>query len=203
MNRPFRNLSLAASIVAVALAFTTTTAQAQKIFVVQGGRTTVTLSPAFLADLTALKITPTANFESQLYQNQIFFPITSGAINLQNAAGQMLHSGGITLTAGTKQVRLESFILSTLGEQGYITALVVVDGKFLGRINLFDVDFPTNLTLPLNPKSGDFFLSVILNLDPQGAAALNDAFGVKTFQDNLYMGYALSLAFVPLSADGQ
>jgi hypothetical protein len=203
MNHLLRKLTLAASIVAVAFALTATSAQAQKIYVVQGGRTTVTLSKAFLADLTALKITTTANFDSQIYLDQVFFPITSGAINLDNAAGQMLHSGGITLTAGTKQVRLESFILSTLGEQGYITALVVANGKFLGRINLFDVDFPSSLTLPIDPKSGDFFLPTNLNLDPQGASALNDAFGVKTFQDNLYMGYALSLAFVPLSADGQ
>jgi len=31
---------------------------------------------------------------------------------------------------------------------------------------------------------------------------LNDAFGVKTFEDNLYVGYAGSVVFVPLEADG-
>ena len=203
MHGLMKKLSVAASAVAVALTVSITSAQAQQIYPVEGGRTTVTLSKVFLADLTALKITPTAVVTSQLYNNQIFFPITSGAISLDTAAGQILHSGGIALTAGTKVVRLDSFTITTLGEQPYVTALAVVNGKFLGRINLFDLELSSELTLPLVPKSGDFFISgTRLNLDPQGAAALNDAFGVKTFEDNLFVGNALSLVFVPLNADG-
>jgi len=202
MNGLMKKLSFAASVVAAALTLSAACAQAQGIYIVQGGRTTVTLSNAFLTDLTALKITPTTLYSSQLYANKVFFPITSGEINLANAAGQIQHSG-ITLTAGTKEVRLASFILTTTGEQAYITALVVANGRLIGRINLFDVELSSELKLPLVPENGDFFLSGSkLNLDPAGAAALNDAFGVKTFEDNLYVGYAGSVVFVPLEADG-
>jgi len=203
MNGLMKRLSLAATLVAAALTLSATSARAQGIYIVQGGRTTVTLSEAFLADLTTLKITPTTIYSSQLYENKVFFPITSGQINLANAAGQIEHSGGITLTAGTKAIRLDSFILTTTGEQPYITALAIANGKFIGRINLFDVELSSDLKLPLTPENGDFFLSGSkLNLDPAGASALNDAFGVKTFEDNLYVGYAGSVVFVPLSADG-
>jgi len=203
MNGLMKKLSVAASVFAVALTLSATRAEAQGIYMVQGGRTTVTLSNAFLADLTTLKITPTTIYSSQLYENKVFFPITSGEINLANAAGQIVHSGGIALTAGTKEIRLDSFILTTTGEQSYITALAVANGKFIGRINLFDVELSSDLKFPLVPENGDFFLSGSkLNLDPAGAAALNDAFDVKTFEDNLYIGYAGSVVFVPLGADG-
>jgi len=203
MNGLMKKLSFAASLVAAALTLSATCAQAQGIYIVQGGRTTVTLSDTFLADLTTLKVTPTTIYGSQLFENKVFFPITSGEINLANAAGQIEHSGGITLTAGTKEIRLSSFILTTTGEQSYITALAIANGKLVGRINLFDVELSSELKLPLVPENGDFFLSGDkLNLDPAGAAALNDAFGVKTFEDNLYVGYAGSVVFVPLEADG-
>lgn len=203
MNGLMKKLSLAAFVAAAALTLSATGAQAQGIYMVQGGRTTVTLSEPFLADLTTLKIVPTTIYSSQFYENKVFFPISSGEINLANAAGQIQHSGGITLTAGTKQVRLDSFILTTTGEQSYITALAVANGKFIGRINLFDVELSSDLKFPLVPENGDFFLSgSTLHLDPAGASALNDAFGVKTFEDNLYVGYAGSVVFVPLEADG-
>ena len=203
MNGTLNKLAFAAPVVAMVLSLCSIAAQAQEIYPVEGGRTTITLSKAFLADLTTIKATPTAIATSQLYNHQIFFPITSGAICRDTAAGQILHSGGITLTAGTKAVRLDSFILNKLGEQPYVTALIVANGRFLGRINLFDVELSSDLKLPLVPEDGDFFIpGTKLNLDPAGAAALNDALGVKTFEDNLYVGYALSLVFVPLNADG-
>jgi hypothetical protein len=203
MNGLMKKLSLSASLVAAVLTLSATCARAQGIYIVQGGRTTVTLSDVFLADLTTLKITPTTIYSSQLYVNKVFFPITSGEINLTTAAGQIQHSGGLTLVAGTKEIRLSSFILTTTGEQPYITALAVANGRFIGRINLFDVELSSELKLPLTPENGDFFLSGSqLRLDPAGASALNDAFGVKTFEDNLYVGYAGSVVFVPLSADG-
>jgi hypothetical protein len=204
MHRLLTKLSLAASIAAAALLLSPISAQAQKIYIVDGGRTTLTLSKAALADFTKLGITPTAIAGSQLYNNQIYFPITSGAVNLDNAYGQMLHAGGINLTAGTKQVRLDSFVFSTSGEESVVTALVIVDGKFLGRIPVFDIELPSDLTLPLDPKDGNFFLAgVKWNLDPQAVAALNDAFKTTIFENNLFIGNSLSLVLMPLNADGQ
>jgi len=204
MNCSFRKLTIAAAVAVVSFALSPISASAQKIFVVEGGRTTLTLSKVFLADLASIGAVPTPVAGSQLYLNRINFPLNSGAVNLENAAGQMLHAGGINLTLGTKLVKLDSFIVNTIGEESFVTALVVVDGRFLGRIKVFDLQLPNDLSLPLVPKSGDFFLGgVRWNLDPEGAAALNDAFGTKVFVDNLFIGDSLSLVFVPLNADGQ
>jgi hypothetical protein len=204
MNRSFRKLTIAAAVAVVSLTLSPISALAQKIYVVEGGRTTLTLSKVFLADLAKIGAVPTAVAGSQLYENQINFPLNSGAVSLENAAGQMLHAGGINLTLGSNLVKLDSFIVNTIGEESFVTALVVVDGRFLGRIKVFDLQLPSDLSLPLVPKSGDFFLGgVKWNLDPEGAAALNDAFGTKVFADNLFIGDSLSLVFVPLNADGQ
>jgi hypothetical protein len=187
--------------VAAAFTLVATNAKAQWISPVEGGRTTVTLSPAFLADLTTAKVTPSAAYPSQLYLDQIDFPISSGAISLETAKLQVLHTGGINLVAESRQIRLEELILTTYGEQAYISALVVADGRFFGRVNVFDVTLPGNTTSPLEPKNGEFLLGGLeLHLDPAGASALNDVLGVKTFADNLYVGYAQSLIFVPLNA---
>jgi hypothetical protein len=203
MNRLFRSLSFAGPVAAVAIAITSICAQAQDIRTVQGGRTTATLSPAFLADLKTDAITPTGLGGAPLNQSQIDFPISSGAINLDNAIGQILHSGGIVLTSAKSQVKVRSLILTTLGEVSVITALVEVNGKFLGRINLFDVELSGEIVLPIVPQDGQFLIGgTSLHLDPAGAAALNDAFGVKNFTDNLYCGFAHSTVFVPLVADG-
>jgi|HubBroStandDraft_6_1064221.scaffolds.fasta_scaffold56566_1 hypothetical protein len=204
MNRMPTKLMFATAMAVVAFTLSTTPSHAQKIYVVQDGRTTLTMSKVLLADLATIGATPAPVAGSQLLSNQIYFPITSGAISLETAAGQMLHSGGININTATKQVKLDSFIVNTIGEESFVTALVVVDGKFLGRIKMFDLTLPSDLTLPIDPKSGDFFLGgVRWNLDPEGAAALNDAFGTKIFADDLFIGDSLSLVFVPLNADGQ
>jgi hypothetical protein len=203
VNRLFRKLSLAApTAAALLLATSTLAATTDSIYPTEGGRTTLTLSTAFVADITAAKATLTTVPGAQLDGNQIAFGLSTGEINLANAECQMILNGGITLTAGAKQVTLDSFILTTFGEQAYVSALVIANGRFVGRINVFDITLPSTLTLPLAPKSGDFFLAgVSWSLDPAGASALNDALGVTAFHDSVHVGYSLSLVLVPLAAD--
>lgn len=202
MTRLFRKLTLAAPVAAALLLASSAFAQdVTTIYPVQGGRTTLTLSKGFLADITAAGAAVSTVSGAQLDENQIAFALNAGEINLANAEGQMTHNGGITLTAGKKAVTLDSFILTTFGEQAYVSALVVANGRFVGRVNVFDVTLPSDLTLPITPKSGDFFLSLSWNLDPAGAAALNDALGTTAFHDSVYVGYSLSLVLVPLTAD--
>ena len=203
MNRLLRKLSLAAhTAAALLLASSTLAATTNSIYPTEGGRTTLTLSKAFQADITAAGATLTTVPGAQLDGNQIGFGLSTGEINLANAEGQMVHNGGITLTAGAKQVTLDSFMLTTFGEQAYVSALVIANGRFVGRINVFDITLPSDLPLPITPKNGDFFLGgVSWNLDPAGATALNDSLGVTAFHDSVYVGYSLSLVFVPLAAD--
>ena len=199
-----KKLSLSAAMVAAAVTLSATLAHAQDIYPVEGGRTTVTLTKSFIDTLANLNIVPAAAVTSQLYDGAIDFPITSGAISLKTAEGQILHSGGINLTDGTRVVRLDSFVYNLLSDKPYVTALVVVDGKFVGRIKLFDIMLPTDLALPIAPKSGDFFLSgVKLTLDEEAVTALNGAFATKNFKAGADAGFSLSLVFVPLSADAE
>jgi hypothetical protein len=203
MNRVTHKLSVAALVATMTIAFASTFASAQQIFVVGGGRTTLTISTAFLSDLIKIGATPSAVAGSELDGNQIFFPLSIGSINLENAAGEFLHTGGMTLTTAKTQVRMTGFLLNTIGEDHYITGLVEVNDRFLGRVKLFDITLPSDLQLPIVPKVGDFFLGgVKWNLDPDGAAALNYAFGTDVFNNNLFIGDSLSLVFTPLTADG-
>jgi len=207
VNRLLRKLSLAAPTAgALLLASSTFAATPTTIYPTEGGRTTLTLSKAFLAEITTAKATLTTVPGAQLDGNEIGFGVSTGEIDLANAQGQLVHNGGITFTAGAKagakQVTLDSFMMTTLGEQAYASALVIANGHFVGRINVFDITLPSDLTLPIVPKSGDFFLGGLSwNLDPAGASALNDALGVTAFHDSVYVGYSLSLVLVPLAAD--
>lgn len=203
MNRLLRKLSQAAPTAAVLLLASATFAQTTTtIYPTEGGRTTLTLSTAFVADITAAGATVKTVPGAQLDGNQVAFGVSTGEINLANAEGQIVHNGGITLTAGAKQVTLDSFIVTTYGEQAYVSALVVANGHFVGRVNVFDITLPSDLTLPIVPKTGVIVLGgVSWNLDPAGASALNEALGVTAFHDSVYVGYSLSLVFVPLAAD--
>ena len=51
---------------------------------------------------------------------------------------ELIHSGGLSLTAGGTVVELRDFIIST-GSKPEITGLVEVDGKVVGRLALFDL----------------------------------------------------------------
>ena len=204
MTRMLKKLCLAVAVMAAAVSISATSALAQEIYVVEGGRTTITLTKGFIDTLANNNIVATTLYDSQLYNGKIDFPITSGAVSLKTVAGQMLHSGGINLTSGSKVVRIDSLTFNTLSDTPFVTGLVIVDGKFLGRIKLFDVELPSDLTLPIVPKDGDFFLSdVKLTLDGDAATALNSAFSVKVFNPGATFGYSLSLVFVPLAADGE
>jgi hypothetical protein len=199
-----KTLSLAAAVMAAVVSISATSACAQDIYVVEGGRTTVTLTKGFIDTLANANIVATTAYGSQLFNGKVDFPITSGAVSLKTIAGQLLHSGGINLTLGSKVVRLDSLVFNTLSDKPFVTGLVIVDGKFVGRIKLFNVELPSDLTFPIVPKDGDFFLSdVKLTLDEEAATALNTAFSVKTFTTGADFGYSLSLVLLPLAADGE
>jgi len=201
--RLMKNLPIAAAVLGAAFLLSTSSAEAQKTLTINTGSTTVALSNAFLSALTSLKVTAGTIDPTQLVKGTVNFPVTGGAIDLQNADGQILHSGGLTLTAGKTEVKLQSFIIDTTGTTPGISGIVVADGKVSGRIALFDVEFPSNLTLPLSASSGILQLrSVKLTLDAGAATALNGAFDVKAFAGGLDIGTANVVALLPLSIEG-
>lgn len=183
-------LSLAAPIVALTMLVSTNSASAQKTTTIEGGRTTVSLSSGFVAALGTLGVTPGTVSPTRLYDGTVDFPVTGGAIDLDTAVGQIVHSGGLTLTAGSTTVTLQSFIIDTTGAP-VITGLVSVDGKLLGRLPLFDLTIPGGLTVPLKPSDGQIVVKgVVVNLDGTAAGALNSVFHVSAFKGGFGIGTA-------------
>ena len=122
----------------------------------------------------------------------VSFPLTSGAIDLDTAAGQMLHSGGLTLSADADQTKitLQSFIITTSGTP-VITGLVSVNEKLVGRMHLFHLTLPAGMTLPLTPTGGRIILkNVGVTLDQEAASTLNSVFHVSAFQGGSAIGTA-------------
>lgn len=118
------------------------------------------------------------------------FPITSGQIDLANAKGEVIHSGGLTLTAGTTVVDLSQFIIDTTQSSGpVLTGLVKANGSVVGRIPLFTITLPS-LTLPLSVKRTLTIPSAALILTDQAAEALNGAFNVTAFTVGIPVGTA-------------
>jgi hypothetical protein len=198
-----KKLVLAAQVLAAAFTLFASSAQAQNICVVNGGRSTVKLNMGLIFTMAKTSIGLTGTDTSQRTLGFINFPITSGAISLDTSAGQILHSGGMILTSGTTTVTLDSLIVDTLSENPFVTALVEVNGSFVGRVKLIDFVLPGGSALPIVPNQGAFYLAdVQLTLDDEGAAALNQAFGYKAFAPGTDFGDLQSMVFVPLTAAG-
>ena len=194
-------LSLAAPIVALAMLVSANIASAQNTETIERGRTTVTLASEFVSALGTLGVTPGTVGPTELNNGRVNFPVIGGAIDLDTAAGQILHSGGLTLTAGQTEVTLQSFIIDTTGAP-VITGLVSVNGKLLGRLPLFDLALPGGITLPLTPHHGRIILKGVgVTLDSTAAGALNSVFSVSAFQGGFGIGTAKVIISLPVADD--
>ena len=190
--------SLAAPIVALAMLVSANSSSAQNTQTIDGGRTIVTLASGFVSALGTLGVTPGTVGPTELHDGRVNFPVTGGAIDLDTAASQILHSGGLTLTAGQTQVTLQSFIIDTTGAP-VITGLVSVNGKLLGRLPLFDLALPGGITLPLDPHHGRIVLKGVgVTLDSTAAGALNRVFNVSAFQGGFGIGTARVIINLPV-----
>ncbi len=178
----------AALVVATALVASTVHAQTKTL---EFGKTSVTLSAGFVSALQTLGVKPGVVAPSQLRNGVAAFPVVAGAIDLSSAKGEILHSGGLTLTTSAAKVRLESFIIDTKSTP-VLTGLVIVNDKLIGRLPLFDIHLPSNVTLPLQ-LNDEYVLKlngVGLTLNAQAATALNGVFHVTAFQGGFSIGTA-------------
>lgn len=166
---------------------------AQQTRTLNGGFTTVTLSSSFVSALNTLGVTTGTVNPSELEGGMVSFPVVGGALDLSSAAGNILHSGGLTLTAGSTVVTLQSFIIDTTSTPE-ITGLVSVNGKLVGRLPLFDIMLPPGFTTPLMPTGIMLQLKhVSLTLDFQAAKALDGAFGIGTTLEGSYPSAPVSI----------
>jgi hypothetical protein len=182
------------------LAMLPATAQAQRAVTAYAGTTDVTLSSTFVGALQSLDVKVGLVNPSMLSGGVVSFPITGGVIDLDTAAGNILHSGGLTLEGGSTKVRLQSFIIDTTASP-VITGMVVVNNKLVGRLPLFDLVLPAGFKVPLETKGNDLVLSGVgVKLDAKAAGALNSVFSVSAFAGGLDIGTAKVTAYVS-SAD--
>lgn len=155
------------------------------------GRTSVVLSPEFLTALGTLGLSATALGDGSLRSGIASFPISGGVVDLQNAKGEINHTGGLVLTSRTARVELSSFNIDTAGAVPVLTGLVTANGNFLGRVPLFTLQLPA-LTLPLQPAAFNtiFIPNVRVLLTPEAAAALNGVFGTTALTGGFNVGTA-------------
>ncbi len=162
-------LTMAAPLAAVAAPTDTTFA----------GETVVALADSFLAALSSLGVAPGAigpgRIEAYKGTTYAAFPITTGQIDLGKVEGEIDHSGGLSLTAGSTVVELTSFAIDLYsGAKPVLTGLVTVDGSFVGRIPLFDLSLAS---ATIDDKK--YYLAVDdvgVTLDSAAAGALSSVF---------------------------
>jgi len=180
------------------IAFTTVLAiqlPAQQTKTLFAGRTSVKLSSTFTSALTDLNVSVGRVFPTEVENGSVGFPVTGGAIDLYTASGNILHSGGLTLKAGDVKVALQSFIIDTTAKP-VITGLVVVNGKLVGRLPLFDLTLPAGFSLPLHLKENRLVLKGVgVTLDATAAGALNGVFNVNAFTPGFPIGTAQVVAY--------
>lgn len=188
------------SIALASLFLATATLNAQQSLRTYAGTTAVSLSSTFTAALQSLNVSletvPPAISRSRL--GFVEFPIVGGIIDAQTAHGQILHTGGLELEAGSTVVKLTDYIIDTSDPaKAVLTGIVTVNGAYVGRIPLFDVALPS-LSLPLQPIAGFVLLipNVSLSLNTTAAAALNQVFRVSAFAGGIPVGTATVTAFV-------
>lgn len=155
-----------------------------------GTVTVVTFSSTFTGAAQALGLDLDPVGTSALAGNRAFFPISSGAIDAANAAGEILHLGGLRIERSGTQVELSDFIIETTGTPR-LTGLVTANGNVVGRVPLFNLALPS-LSLPLAPQQGRNLRipGVGVTLTTEAATALNQVFGVSAFTTGLDIGTA-------------
>lgn len=155
------------------------------------GSTRVELSGAFVGALTTLGVTPSSSFPARLNGANASFRIATGEIDLETARGEIVHDGGLNLTAGDLNVNLSSFVIDTTGDAPVLTGLVKVNDSVVGRLTLFNLELNSAPQVFHGFSFGSLRISdVDATLSAEAAAALNDVFGVTAFAEGIPIGTA-------------
>src|SRR4051794_4784448 len=79
------------------------------------GATTLALSDGAAAALQSLGIAAAPLKPARAGEEGIAFPVTAGKLNAKTYAGQIKHSGGLSLTRGATRVELRNFTINVDG----------------------------------------------------------------------------------------
>ncbi len=108
-----------------------------------GGATSVRLSQELLGALGSLGVVPDNVLPGGLHPTSqgatVVFPIPTGELDAQGPVLEIIHSGGLTLTAGDTRVALTSFIIENIGNDLRLSGVVKANDTIVGRIPLFRI----------------------------------------------------------------
>ena len=165
-----------------------------------GKQTAVTLDPAFLEGLTALKLMPATIGGATLEGAKIAFPITGGNVTYFDPAsgvtpfvqGLINHDdSGLRLTgANGKVVELTDFVVDPA--ESMLTGKGTVDGMvFAESAPLFFLDGSTLNPLEVKADQGVAILEgTTVSLTKEAAEALNGVFGTDALTEFFPVGVA-------------
>lgn len=168
--------------------------------VIGGGTTTVTLDPstATVLEQNGVSVAPVApaSATSSGGSVAVTFPVTGGEAfifpkgDLPFVRGDVIHSGGLTFSEGSKSLTVTNFIVNP--GTSLLTATV---GQ--GQVPLFELD-GRGVTIGTDGSGHPTLDGTIVRLSPQAADALNATFGVSLFKEGIPVGTA-RIVLVPAS----
>lgn len=160
------------------------------------GATTVALSSDLVDALTALGVEASGFGESTIQDGAIAFGITGGAADLTDTEVEIIHSGGLTLTAGDTEVVLTDFVISNVGDAPTLSGLMTVNGDLITRATLFDLQIGGLEAIATDDLTNLDLTDVAVTLSGDAAEVLNQVFEVTAFTEGFSIGTAAVDAFV-------
>ena len=150
-----------------------------------GGATTVRLSSELLGALGSLGVTPDNVLPGGLHPTEqgatVAFPIPTGELDAAGPVLEIIHSGGLTLTAGDTRVALTSFIIENIGNSLRLSGVVKANDTIVGRMPLFRIELTQAPEVIAGTGDGAGTLRVVgakLTLTRGAAETLNAAFNL-------------------------
>jgi len=150
-----------------------------------GGATSVRLSQELLGALGSLGVTPDNVLPGGLHPTArgatVVFPIPTGELDAEGPVLEIIHSGGLTLTAGDTRVALTSFIIENIGNDLRLSGVVKANDTIVGRIPLFRIALTQapEVTPGTGTDAGRLKVEgAELTLTNRAAETLNAAFGL-------------------------
>jgi hypothetical protein len=171
----------------IALA-TTQPVMAQSTASIGSGVTDIQFDPTFESTVSTLGFTMRAADESTILYGLLIFPVVEGAVDLDNARGEVIHSGGFHLMGQSLTVTFINPIVDTTSATPVVTAGLVVNNATVLRIPLFELQLPP-LTLPLDTRTGRIDIAqTSVTLRAEAAALLNQLLSSTTFTGGQLVG---------------
>jgi hypothetical protein len=181
MFRSIRSLALVTSVAAMVVAVPTAQAGDGQLKV-KGGNTALNVSKGAADALDSLGVAAAPIGPAEARGTRFVFPITGGAVNAETLAGKIRHSGGIRLSAGSKNLALRKFTIN-------VDAKPDLTAKVGGaRVSILRLDLGQ---AKVRKRAHRVVVkNVIARLTGTAATALNDTFDVDAFTRGLELGRA-------------